>query len=84
MTTAERASKPRTENDEFEQRLANADLTKMRFAELTGTRRENVIRWRKQGAPAWTVAWLIMYKRAGARTRKLMAQWADFKPGKQR
>lgn len=75
-----RRSKPTVAKDEFEARLAVAGLTKLRFSELTGQRRENVIRWRKIGAPAWTTSWLMLYANTTNATRKKIEEWADFIP----
>lgn len=76
----DRPSKASIPVEEFEARLRSAGLTKLRFSELTGMRRSNVIRWNKNGAPAWAVSWLMMYRRASKAVRTTVENWADFRP----
>lgn len=76
----ERKSRPGIERDEFAQRLAKAGLTKARFAELTGLRREAVINWNHRAAPAWTVPFLLMYANIPKTVRDKIDKWADFMP----
>ena len=76
----ERATKRAVDKTEFEQRLRLAGLTKIRFSELTGLRRTTVLHWNLIGAPAWTVSWLMLFRRADRKARGAVEDWADFKP----
>lgn len=78
----DRPSKPAVLVSDFDQRLKLAELTKTRFADLVGIQRTTVMRWKRLGVPAWTVSWLMLYRRASQATRKRIDDWADFKPPK--
>ena len=73
----ERNARPRMSNEEFEQRLRKAGLSKVKFAELTGMRRENVIRWGHNMAPAWAATWLILYAAATSKTQRRLDLWIE-------
>lgn len=58
--------------DEFKKQLEAANLSQVKFGELTGYSEQVVSRWqhRKNGVPRWVSTWLRLYR--GGRGKVVM------------